>query len=144
MAVVTSGVLDAAIEEIWAMVSDFGGLKRWHPQLARVDSNGGSVVGATRKAYFIDGRSATERLERLDNANHVLAYAVVDDSGKPTGMTGTIELTKLGERQTKVQWTSSGVPPETTGAAERNEWLRNYYTMRINSHLKSALDLGDQ
>ena len=57
------------------------------------------------------------------------------------GMTGEIKLTKLGDRQTKVDWTSSGAPPEAPNADKINATLLATYTTRINNHLKTALGL---
>jgi hypothetical protein len=135
MPVVTAGFIDARIEDIWAIVSDFGGLMRWHPQLVRVDCTG-STIGAIRTAHFAD-RWVSERLERLDHQNHVLAYVVTgSSSGNFAGAKGEITLTKISDRQTKIEWISSAA----AGAEEDKSGMNAMRLSRIR-HLETALGL---
>jgi len=136
--VATSAVLDAPIEAVWAIVSDFGNLQRWHPMVARCEADG-DAVGSMRTVHFADWW-ASERLERLDPQAHVFGYAVVDSSRPPNiGVNGSITLSEAGPGRTRVDW-MSGHPDDHPHAAVVNPALEAYYPQRVN-HLRNALGL---
>jgi uncharacterized protein YndB with AHSA1/START domain len=138
MSVSISAVIEASINEVWDLVSDFAGLRRWHPALERCETKG-SGEGAVRTVYFADWWAA-ERLARLDPVNHIVTYVVTDSSRPPViGVQGTIQLTNEADRLTQIDWTS-GLNPENPHAATVNAGLEAYYPVRIG-HLKQALGL---
>jgi hypothetical protein len=60
---------------VWAMVGDFGGLHRWHPQVRGLDL---SWEGRIRTVHYTDGSRAVERLEARSDASRRYVYVVVD------------------------------------------------------------------
>jgi hypothetical protein len=76
MGVVTTADIDAPLDAVWSLISDFAGLKRWHPLIERCETEG-SGEGAVRTVHFADWWLA-ERLDRLDQTDHVVAYSVID------------------------------------------------------------------
>ncbi len=60
---------------VWAMIGDFGGLHRWHPQVSGVDL---SWEGRIRTVHYVDGSRAVERLEARSDAMRRYVYVVVD------------------------------------------------------------------
>jgi len=60
---------------VWALVGDFGGLHRWHPQVQGLDL---SWEGRIRTVHYADGSRGVERLEARSDALRRYVYAVVD------------------------------------------------------------------
>jgi Polyketide cyclase / dehydrase and lipid transport len=128
------GVIDADIEQVWATVSDYAGLMRWHPQLSACETVG-EGVGAIRTAQFSD-RWAAERLDILDAAQHTLLYVVTEsDEDEIVGLACQISLRPDGD-QTILTWSARATSPERTSAIRPR--LQAYYATRIQ-HLRDAL-----
>jgi len=128
------GVIDAEIEQVWATVSDYAGLMRWHPQLSACETVG-EGVGAIRTAQFSD-RWAAERLDILDAAQHTLLYVVTEsDEDEIVGLACQISLRPDGD-QTILTWNARATSPERTSAMRPR--LQAYYATRIQ-HLRDAL-----
>ena len=64
-------------EAVWALIGDFGGLHRWHPQVRRLDL---SWEGRIRTLHYADGSRAVERLEARNDSAYRYVYALVDGS----------------------------------------------------------------
>jgi Polyketide cyclase / dehydrase and lipid transport len=110
--VVTTAVIDAPLDAVWNLISDFAGLKRWHPLVQRCETEGNGE-GAVRTVHFADWW-LIERLERLDHVAHIVSYSVIGGSRPPMiGLKGTISLTADGPHRTRLLWTrlGSGKPP---------------------------------
>jgi hypothetical protein len=128
------GVIGADIEQVWATVSDYAGILRWHPLLSACETVGDGV-GAIRTAHFAD-RWAAERLEILDPVQHTLLYVVTEsDEDEIVGVACQISLRADGE-QTILSWSARGTSPERTSALRPR--LKDYYATRIQ-HLRDAL-----
>ena len=131
-------VIDAPIDRVWAIVSDFGGLMRWHPMVVRCKTEG-QGVGATRTVHFADWW-AVERLDGLDPERHVVGYAVTGCSRpQNVGVTGRIALSEAGPQRTRIEW-AAGLEADNVHAETVNGALEAYYPVRIG-HLKAALGL---
>ncbi|MET0931041.1 MAG: SRPBCC family protein [Aeromicrobium sp.] len=91
------------VGEVWAVVSSFGGLRGWIPDLERCSVEGVGV-GAVR-TVTVAGHTVDERLEVLDPDAHVVTYAVLPPHPFPADdVTGTIRLTDDGADGTLVEW----------------------------------------
>ncbi|MBB4642826.1 SRPBCC family protein [Rhizorhapis suberifaciens] len=136
MTISIDATIDAPLERVWAMISDFKNLQRWHPLVERCETKG-EGEGAVRTVYFADSWAA-EKLERLDQEQHVLHYAIIDGSNPAaTGLRGEISLMAADEGRTKLTWIS-GVDPARADAQALDDYLRIYYPDRIE-HLREAL-----
>lgn len=139
MAVSTTAVIDAPIDRVWAVISNFADLKRWHPMVKECVTTG-EGEGAVRRIAF-EGWWVSEMLSKLDDAGHSLTYRVTESSRPETvGAFGTISLTSLSASTTQVDWLTQ----QTDGnphAAALDEQLSAYYPQRVN-HLRAALGLG--
>jgi uncharacterized protein YndB with AHSA1/START domain len=133
----TTAIIEAPVEKVWGIVSDFPNLKRWHPQIDRCDTVGAGE-GAVRTVHFPDWWAA-ERLDLLDDDNHRLGYSVVASSREPSiGVSGTISMTPEGDG-TRVEWVSGQAPGSPYEEAV-NAALAAYYPVRVG-HLRAALGL---
>jgi len=131
--------LDAPIEQVWALISDFGNLMRWHPQLERCEIEG-EGIGARRSVHFADWW-AVEELTAFDDEQHTLCYLVVDSSRPPViGGRGCMTLSVESAGRTRIDWVS-GLPDDAEHAATVNAGLEAYYPVRIG-HLKEALGVA--
>jgi len=137
--------IDAPMSAVWELISDFGGLMRWHPGLERCESIG-SGVGAMRICYLRASSTQgslwmKERLDHIDDESHVLEYSM--QGGNPTEFVGAkarMTLSSLAARRTRLDWIS-GVHDAHENATAINSKLEAYYPLRI-AHLKAALGLG--
>jgi len=140
MAVSTTAIIDAPIEKIWGIISDFANLKSWHPMIKECVATG-EGQGAVRRIEF-ESWWVSEVLSELDNAGHSLAYLITESSRPETiGAFGTMALTALGAKQARIDWRTrqaEGNPLE----AELDAQLSSYYPQRIN-HLRVALGLPE-
>jgi uncharacterized protein YndB with AHSA1/START domain len=138
MAVSTTAIIDAPIEAVWGIISNFADLKSWHPMIKECVATGNGQ-GAVRRIEF-EGWWVSEELSALDNAGHSLTYLITESSRSETiGAAGTMALTALGAEQTRIDWRTQqaeGNPRE----AELDAQLANYYPQRMN-HLRAALHL---
>lgn len=136
MTVSINATIAAPLDDVWAMISDFPNLRRWHPLVERCDTEG-TGEGAVRTVHFADSWAA-ERLERLDNDQHILHYAVIDGSNPSAiGLHGAISLIAAQDGATELAWTS-GVDPARPDAKALDDYLEHYYRDRIE-HLRAAV-----
>jgi hypothetical protein len=68
--------VDAPVERVWALLSDFSAITRRTPGIADF-SIAGSGVGMIRSFRVGDGPMLRERVEAFDPANHFFAYALL-------------------------------------------------------------------
>lgn len=138
MAVKTTATVNASIDSVWALISDFSELMRWHPMVRKCEATG-SGRGATRKVYF-DDWWATELLSEIDDDAHTLNY-LVTDSSRPIaiGASGRMALSATEQGSTYLEWTTRQAPDNPHGP-QFDAQLANYYPERVN-HLRAALGL---
>lgn len=76
-----STIVPAGIEEVWELLSDFGGLAKWHPGLAECElEDGGQAVaiGSVRALRLADGGSLRERLVAVDEPARKVSYDILE------------------------------------------------------------------
>jgi mxaD protein len=61
-------------DALWALIGDFGGLHRWHPDVRQLDL---SWEGRIRTLHFRDGSRAVERLEARNEETRRYVYTLV-------------------------------------------------------------------
>ncbi|MDE2246950.1 MAG: SRPBCC family protein [Xanthomonadaceae bacterium] len=81
--------LPASAETVWALIGDFGGLHRWHPQVSRLDL---SWEGRIRTLHYVDGSRAVERLEARNDSAWRYVYVLVDGSLPLHGCRSRLEV----------------------------------------------------
>jgi mxaD protein len=69
--------LPYSAEAVWAVIGDFGGLHRWHPQVRRLDL---SWEGRIRTLHYVNGARVVERLEARNDSARRYMYVLVDGS----------------------------------------------------------------
>lgn len=69
--------LTCPADTVWALIGDFGGLQRWHPQVQQLDL---SWEGRIRSIQYKDGGHAVERLDARNETARRYTYVLVDSS----------------------------------------------------------------
>jgi Polyketide cyclase / dehydrase and lipid transport len=95
--------------DVWAMLSDFGGLKVGGP-ITSIDVVG-KGVGMVR-TIGMGGGKVVERLDRHDANAMVYAYSITnDDSVLPVkGYSSTVKVTDKGDGTCNVNWSATFQP----------------------------------
>lgn len=94
--------LPASAEAVRALIGDFGGLHRWHPQVNRLDL---SWEGRIRTLHYADGSRAVERLEARNDQACRYVYALVDGSLPLHGCRSRLEVQADGD-ECLVTWST--------------------------------------
>src|SRR4051794_15904451 len=97
------GELGASIDEVWKLVSDFGGIIEALGLPVDVEGDG---VGAVR-TISMGGSDTVERLEALDADAKSLTYSMVRGPLPVENYLATMQFTALGDGRTKLDWTAT-------------------------------------
>lgn len=76
-----STIIDAPIEEVWALLRDFNGHDRWHPAVAesRIEDGGrGDMPGCVRAFRLTNGGRLREQLLSFSDAAHKFTYCLLE------------------------------------------------------------------
>lgn len=92
-----SVILDAAPDEVWAVVGDFGDMS-WFPGVASTEADG-DAKGAKRLRKMTDGQEVVEELTKIDPAKRIIAIRFDKDNTAVVAATNyayTITVTDQG------------------------------------------------
>ncbi len=96
--------IDAPADQVWKVVSDFGGIDGWMPGIETCRVEGENRIIETM------GMTITERLVAKDDAGRALTYAIAD--GAPVeSHEAVITVTPSGETS-HVTWSVEATPDE--------------------------------
>lgn len=104
----SSGVIDAPLEKLWNLVSDFNNVRLWHPDVteSRLESGSGREVGAERTVHLRNGMAIRERLLAISPEEHFYKYSVVGSPLPIRDHESTVRFTPINKSQTQVAWTA--------------------------------------
>ncbi|TPJ72880.1 SRPBCC family protein [Mesorhizobium sp. B2-7-1] len=110
-----STIIDAPIEEVWAILRDFNGHDRWHPAIASSEIDGGEpadAVGAVRHFRLADGGELREQLLALSDKDRRLSYCLLEAPLPLMGYVASIRLKPVTDgNATFWEWRSEFDPP---------------------------------
>ncbi|CDX19654.1 Alcohol dehydrogenase zinc-binding domain protein [Mesorhizobium plurifarium] len=110
-----STIIDAPIEEVWAILRDFNGHDRWHPAIASSEIDGGEpadAVGAVRHFRLADGGELREQLLALSDKDRRLSYCLLEAPLPLMGYVASIRLKPVTDgNATFWEWRSEFHPP---------------------------------
>ena len=110
--------LAASADAAWAVVRDFGGVRKFIASLAKCQVEG-SGVGATRTVAFEGGGDIVERLESLDDPKRTLSYTILEGDLPFTGYLSTLMVRDLGKGRCELTWSCTFEPAGATEAEVR-------------------------
>lgn len=100
------GELGASIDEVWKLVSDFGGFIEAMGLPVTVEGEG---IGATR-SIAMGAEPTVERLEELDADTKKVVYSIVSGALPVASYVSTMQLSGAGDGRTKLVWSSTFEP----------------------------------
>lgn len=110
-AVEYSAVLKTSAEQVWTVLSRFGGIAEWHPAI--IDSeieNGQSdgTIGSVRRLDLADGSVIRERLLSLDDTRMSLSYQFEESPLPLDNYRANVKVIKgSGQPQCVIEWHAS-------------------------------------
>lgn len=79
--VLKSTIIPASCDQVWAILREFNGFDRWHPEFksSQIERNeDDDRVGCTRKFRLADGSELRERLLALSDAEQSFSYCLLE------------------------------------------------------------------
>src|SRR5271156_6611301 len=76
-----STIVDAPLEDVWAVLRDFNGHEHWHPVVSSSvieDDIDADQVGAVRNFQLADGGRIREQLLALSDAARNFSYCILE------------------------------------------------------------------
>jgi len=103
--------LEASIQTVWDLISDFGDLSAWAPT-ATVAEVKGKGVGAVRRVQLdAPGEMVfRERCEAHDPEAHSFSYAVLESPIPFKDYVAVVKLSDLGPGRCDIEWSSRFEP----------------------------------
>ncbi len=95
--------LNVTPEEVWELIGGFNALPDWHPAVekSKLENN-----GTMRKLSLVGGGTIIEKLEKLDEDEHLYTYSIVNSPLPVANYTATIRVKDAGGGKTNVEWSS--------------------------------------
>ncbi|WP_119390126.1 zinc-binding dehydrogenase [Taklimakanibacter lacteus] len=110
-----STVVDAPIEEVWALLRDFNGHDTWHPAVTRSsieDKAPADMIGAVRAFQLADGSHIREQLLALSDRERSFDYCILDAPVPLMGYVAHVRLLPVTDgEQTFWEWRSKFTAP---------------------------------
>jgi NADPH:quinone reductase len=112
-----STVVDAPIEQVWAMLRDFNGHDQWHPAVSMSmieHSAPADMIGAVRDFKLSDGSRIREQLLSLSDHDHSFQYCILEAPLPLMGYVANVKLRAVTDgNQTFWEWNSRFSPPKS-------------------------------
>jgi len=130
----TSRVYAASAADLWAVVGDFGNVRRFAVNGVKTETSG-SGIGMTRSMILTNGFRITDQLEALDPTQRVMTYSVIDSPALPyTNYHAVITVTPHAASGCLVSWSAHFVPRPGAEAVARRGVLF-FFDTYLNSLL---------
>ena len=142
--------IQAPPEAVWKVVGDFGGIARWHPDVAKAEASGGNAEGTTRRVTLKAGGTLAEGLDEWKADARTYSYRMSDPdlTALPvSSYSATLTVTPDGQGS-KVSWTgrfyrgdTGNEPPDDLGD-EAGRTAMNRFVSDGLKGLKAAVEGG--
>ena len=109
--------LGVPAKQVWDLIGNFNALPDWHPAVERSEieeEEGGK--GVIRRLHLVGGGTVVERLERLDDAEHLYRYEILDSPFPVANYHATLRVREEGGG-CDVEWSTEFEPK---GASEQD------------------------
>jgi hypothetical protein len=145
--------IDKPVDQVWAMVGDFGGLSKWRPDVASSVADKGNEIGSVRKLVLKapGDPSFDEVLDKYDSEGHSYKYEIpkVDPKVLPVNTyTSTISVIDNGKGGSTVEWKGAfyrgymlNDPPEELNDENSVAAVRKVYRAGLDN-LKAIEETG--
>lgn len=104
-------MINAPAAKVWSLIADFCSISKWHPGVAKCESEGGNKVGALRTVTIgkADGPKIIEELQIYDAAKMTYKYKIkkTDVSVLPVATYAAfVTVTDNGDGTSTAEWKS--------------------------------------
>jgi Polyketide cyclase / dehydrase and lipid transport len=139
--VYVSGVIDAALDKVWAYARDFNGHHEWHPLIAEShveDAKPSDQVGCVRNFTLANGSKLRERLLTFSDLDHCFTYNIISSPMPIANYLATFRCKPITEgNKTFVEWFAEfDVAPEHE-VAIKEQVGRNTFAVGIDALAKA-------
>jgi Polyketide cyclase / dehydrase and lipid transport len=121
-----TGELGAGVDEVWKLVSDFGGMLEAFG--IPVQLSGPEGIGQERTIAMGPGDPTVERLEEVDNDAHRLKYSIQSGPLPVENYLSTMQLTAIDGGRTQLDWSSTFEPGGGLSEADAIAIVSGIYT----------------
>jgi hypothetical protein len=113
-----------SVEKMWELIGGFNALPDWHPAVEKSELEEG---GKVRRLSLVGGGSIVERLERVDDNEHVYRYSIVESPLPVADYVAEIHVhpDEQGKGCT-VEW-SSEFKPKDASVADATQVIQGIY-----------------
>ncbi len=112
-----STIVDAPIEQVWALLRDFNGHDSWHPAIAKSrveESTPSDMIGAVRNFQLADGSRIREQLLSLSDQYRTFEYCIIEAPLPLMGYVARVGLLPVTDsQQTYWEWRSKFMAPQS-------------------------------
>ncbi len=111
-----SAIIDAPVDQVWALLRDFNGHDHWHPAVVTSHIRGAGPsdqVGAIRDFRLATGERLSEQLLKLSDSKRSFSYAIVKSEVPLLNYVAHLELKPVttGNRTFWRWWSQFDTPP---------------------------------
>ncbi len=110
-----STIIDAPIDEVWAVLRDFNGHDQWHPAVKTSvieDGLASDMIGAVRDFQLADGSRIKEQLLSLSDLGHSFSYCILEAPVPLFGYVANVRLKPVTDgSRTFWEWRCAFDPP---------------------------------
>ncbi len=110
-----STIINAPVDQVWAIVRDFNGHDRWHPAVADSaleDGRKTDMIGAVRSFHLESGEHLREQLLALSDHDLTFQYCIIESPIPLLGYVATVRLIPVTDTQaTYWEWSSEFETP---------------------------------
>lgn len=98
--------IEAPVDKVWSVVSDFAGIHKWFPFIAstKITLGENRRLGAIRLLTRTNGTKVEERLVEYDPLELKASYVYVQGVPLASDYYSTMTVTDLGEGRSQVEW----------------------------------------
>ena len=106
--VASSGLIDAPLDKLWKLLSDFNNIAQWHPDVteSHLESGSGREAGSVRSIRLRNGVSIRERLLAISPEDHFYRYSVIESPLPIKDHDSTVQVAALDISQSQITWTA--------------------------------------
>lgn len=121
-----SDVIDAPIEQVWALMRDFNGMTAYHPGILRSEmegASGGDTIGGVRRLTLGPDAFVRERLLMLDDLAFAFTYTIIEGTMPVKDYVAGVRLSRVTEgERTYAEWWADF---DMVGDADRTHWVEH-------------------
>ena len=113
-----------AADKLWELVGQFNGVPNWHPAVEKSELE---EDGKVRRLTLVGGGSIVERLERVDDNEHLYRYSIVESPLPVADYVAEIRVHQNEEGTgSTIEW-SSEFQPKDASVQQATEAIQGIY-----------------